>query len=147
MSESGCPSSVVYRASGPQQPAVCHLERPETGGRGAAIYTSPTVEAARAALGAFAEHWGEQYPAIVPGWERNWECLTPFFGFPPEIRRVVYTTNAIESLNYSLRKIIKGRGVFPHDDAIWKLLYRGLKNASKKWTMGVYPTESTDRHV
>ena len=102
-----------------------------------AIYTAPTVEAARATLGAFAEHWGERYPAIVPGWERNWERLTPFFGFPPEIRRVVYTTNAIESLNYSLRKIIKGRGAFPHDDAIRKILYLGLKNASKKWTMPI----------
>ena len=102
-----------------------------------AIYTAPTVEAARAALGAFAEHWGEQYPAIAPGWERNWERLTPFFGYPPEIRKVVYTTNAIESLNYSLRKIIKGRGALPHDDSIRKLLYLGLKNTSKKWTMPV----------
>ena len=102
-----------------------------------AIYTAPTVEAARAARGAFAKHWGERYPAIVPGWERNWERLTPFFSFPPEIRRVVYTTNAIESLNYSLRKIIKGRGAFPHDDAIRKILYLGLKNASKKWTMPI----------
>ncbi len=102
-----------------------------------AIYTAPTVEAARVALGAFAEQWGKQYQAITPGWERNWERLTPFFGYPPEIRKVVYTTNAIESLNYSLRKIIKGRGAFPHDDAIRKLLYLGLKNASKKWTMPI----------
>ena len=85
-----------------------------------AIYTAPTVEAARAELAAFAEHWGERYPAIVPGWERNWERLTPFFDYPPDIRKVVYTTNAIESLNYSLRKIIKGCGAFPHDDAIRK---------------------------
>lgn len=102
-----------------------------------AIYTAPTLEAARAALTALTEHWGEPYPAIAPGWERNWERLTPFFGYPPQIRRVVYTTHAIESLNYSLRKIIKGRGAFPHDDAIRKLLYLGLKNASKKWTMPI----------
>ncbi len=102
-----------------------------------AIYTAPTVDAASTALGAFVEHWGKQYPAIAPGWERNWERLTPFFDYPPEIRKVVYTTNAIESLNYSLRKIIKGRGAFPHDDAIRKLLYLGLKNASKKWTMPI----------
>ncbi len=102
-----------------------------------AIYTAPTVEAARVALGAFAEHWDRQYPAIAPGWERNWERLTPFFGYPPEIRKGVYTTHAIESLNYSLRKIIQGRGAFPHDDAIRKLLYLGLKNASKKWTMPI----------
>ena len=102
-----------------------------------AIYTAPTEEAARAALEQFAEKWGEQYPAIEPSWERNWERLTPFFAYPPAIRKVVYTTNAIESLNYSLRKIIKGRGAFPHDDAIKKLLYLGLRNASKKWTMPI----------
>jgi transposase-like protein len=73
-----------------------------------------------------------QYPAIAPSWERNWERLTPYFDYPPEIRKVVYTTNAIESLNYSLRKVIKGRGAFPHDDAIKKLLYLGIRNVAKK---------------
>jgi putative transposase len=102
-----------------------------------AIYTAPTLEAARVALEQFIEHRGEQYPAIAPSWERNWERLTPFFDYPPAIRKVVYTTNAIESLNYSLRKVIKGRGAFPHDDAIRKLLYLGLRNASKKWTMPI----------
>jgi transposase-like protein len=102
-----------------------------------AIYTAPTVEAARAALEQFADQWGDQYPAIAPSWERNWDRLTPFFDYPPAIRKVVYTTNAIESLNYSLRKVIKGRGAFPHDDAIKKLLYLGLRNASKKWTMPI----------
>lgn len=102
-----------------------------------AIYTSPTLEAAEAALSQFSGRWGEQYPAIVPSWKRNWERLTPFFDYPPAIRKVVYTTNAIESLNYSLRKVIKGRGAFPHDDAIRKLLYLGLRNVSKKWTMPI----------
>ena len=102
-----------------------------------AIYTAATVEAAGAALEAFAAQWGEQYPAIAPSWERNWERLTPFFDYPPAIRKVVYTTNAIESLNYSLRRIIKGRGAFPNNDAIKKLLYLGLRNASKKWTMPI----------
>jgi len=101
------------------------------------IYTAPTDEAARTALTAFAEQWGEQYPAIAPAWERNWERLIPFFDYPPAIRKVVYTTNAIESLNYSLRKVIKGRGAFPHDDAIRKLLYLGLRNVSRKWTMPI----------
>ena len=100
-----------------------------------AIYTAPTEALARAALEQCAEKWAEQYPAIAPSWGRNWERLTPFFAYPPAIRKVVYTTNAIESLNYTLRKIIKGRGAFPHDDAIKKLLYLGLRNASKKWTM------------
>lgn len=102
-----------------------------------AIYTAPTVEAAQAALEQFTRQWSEQYPAIAPGWERNWDRLTPFFDYPPAIRKVVYTTNAIESLNYSLRKVIKGRGAFPHDDAIKKLLYLGLRNVSKKWTMPI----------
>jgi putative transposase len=101
------------------------------------IYTAPTLEAAKDALEQFTERWGVQYPAIAPSWERNWERLTPFFGYPPAIRKVVYTTNAIESLNYSLRKVIKGRGAFPHDDAIKKLLYLALRNASKKWTMPI----------
>ncbi len=102
-----------------------------------AIYKSPTLEAAEAALAEFTDRWGEQYPAIAPSWERNWERLTPFFDYPPAIRKVVYTTNAIESLNYSMRKVIKGRGAFPHDDAIRKLLYLGLRNVSKKWTMPI----------
>lgn len=102
-----------------------------------AIYTAPSVAAASDALTAFNDTWGEQYPAIVPSWERNWERLTPFFDYPPAIRKVVYTTNAIESLNYSLRKVIKGRGAFPHDDAIRKLLYLGLRNVAKKWTMPI----------
>ena len=101
------------------------------------IYTAPTEDAARAALSAFDNQWGMQYSAIVPSWERNWERLTPFFDFPPEIRKVIYTTNAIESLNYSLRKVIKGRGAFPHDESIRKLLYLGLRNVAKKWTMPV----------
>lgn len=102
-----------------------------------AIYTAPTQEAGRDALMQFTQQWGEQFPAIAPSWERNWERLTPFFAYPPAIRKVVYTTNAIESLNYSLRKVIKGRGAFPHDDAIKKLLYLGLRNVSKKWTMPI----------
>lgn len=102
-----------------------------------AIYTAPTLEAGHDALMQFTQQWGEQFPAIAPSWERNWERLTPFFAYPPAIRKVVYTTNAIESLNYSLRKVIKGRGAFPHDDAIKKLLYLGLRNASKKWTMPI----------
>ncbi len=102
-----------------------------------AIYTAPTVETASAALGQFTARWGEHYPAIAPSWERNWERLTPFFDYPPAIRKVVYTTNAVESLNYSLRQVIKGRGAFPHDDAIKKLLYLGLRNVAKKWTMPI----------
>ena len=101
------------------------------------IYTAPTEAAARAALTAFTTQWGSQYSAIVPSWENNWDRLTAFFDYPPEVRKVIYTTNAIESLNYSLRKVIKGRGAFPHDEAVRKLLYLGLRNVAKKWTMPV----------
>lgn len=101
------------------------------------IYAAPTEAAARAALTAFSNQWGTQYSAIVPSWENNWDRLTAFFDYPPEVRKVIYTTNAIESLNYSLRKVIKGRGAFPHDEAIRKLLYLGLRNVAKKWTMPV----------
>ncbi|NPU95540.1 MAG: IS256 family transposase [Gammaproteobacteria bacterium] len=101
------------------------------------IYAAPTEAAARAALTAFTTQWGGQYSAIVPSWENNWDRLTAFFDFPPEVRKVIYTTNAIESLNYSLRKVIKGRGAFPHDEAVRELLYLGLRNVARKWTMPV----------
>ena len=78
---------------------------------------------------------GTSTPTIAPGWEHNWERLTSFFDYPPAIRKVIYTTNALESLNYSLRKVIKGSGAIPHDEAIRKLLYLGLRNVSKMWTM------------
>lgn len=96
------------------------------------IYTAPTEAADRAALTAFTTQWGNQYSAIAPSWENNWDRLTAFFDYPPEVRKVIYTTNAIESLNYSLRKVIKGHGAFPHDEAVRKLLYLGLRNVDKK---------------
>ena len=98
-----------------------------------AVYAAPSEEAALAALEAFERQWSEKYPAIAPLWRKDWERLAPFFDYAPAIRKVVYTTNAIESLNYSLRKIVKGRGAFPNDDAVRKLLYLGLREASKKW--------------
>ena len=101
------------------------------------IYAATTLEAATAALDEFARKWGSDYPAIVQSWRRNWERLTPFFGYPPEIRRIIYTTNAIESVNMSLRKITKNRGAFPSDEALLKLFYLALNNIAKKWTMPV----------
>ena len=98
-----------------------------------AVYAAPTEQAALSALGAFEEKWSEKYPVIAPLWRKDWERLAPFFDYPPAIRKVVYTTNAIESLNYSLRKIVKGRGAFPNDEAVRKLLYLGLREAAKKW--------------
>ena len=98
-----------------------------------AIYTSATVEEAAQALEGFAEKWDTAYPAISPSWRRDWDRLTVFFDYPPQIRKVIYTTNAIESLNYSLRRVLKIRGAFPNDESILKVLYLALQNAAKKW--------------
>ena len=98
------------------------------------IYRATTAVQAEIELTAFEDKWGRKYPTIGPLWRRNWERVIPFFSYPPEIRRVIYTTNAVESLNMSLRKVIKNRGSFPSEEAALKLLYLALKNASAKWT-------------
>jgi putative transposase len=102
-----------------------------------AIYAASTVEEAEQRLGEFEEKWGAAYPPIAQSWRRNWARIIPFFGYPPEIRKVIYTTNAIESVNMSLRKITKNRGSFPSDEALLKLFYLALNNISKKWTMPI----------
>ncbi len=97
------------------------------------IYTAPTVEAAETELLAFAESdLGKRYPATVATWENAWERFIPFLAFPPEVRRIIYTTNSIESLNYQLRKIIKNRGHFPNDDAVIKLLWLAIRDIEDK---------------
>jgi putative transposase len=101
------------------------------------IYTAPTADAAADELDRFAEKWDKTHPAISQIWRRNWDQVTPFFAFPAEIRKVIYTTNAVESLNMSLRKVIKTRGSFPSEDAALKLLYLALERVSKKWTRPV----------
>jgi len=101
------------------------------------IYAAATVEEAEARLAEFEEKWGEAYPSIVLSWRRNWERIIPFFDYPAEIRKVIYTTNAIESVNMSLRKITKNRGSFPSDEALLKLFYLALQNISQKWTMPI----------
>jgi putative transposase len=101
------------------------------------IYRAATSEDAYLQLEAFAEKWDGRYPSISQIWRRNWDQVTPFFAFPAEIRKVIYTTNAVESLNMSLRKVIKTRGSFPSEDAALKLLYLALERVSKKWTRPV----------
>jgi putative transposase len=97
------------------------------------IYTAPTDAAARLELDAFAaSEWGKRYPAAVATWENAWERFIPFLAFPPELRKIIYTTNAIESLNYQLRKIIKNRGHFPNDDAAIKLLWLAIRDIEDK---------------
>jgi putative transposase len=102
-----------------------------------AVYGAATVEEAEQRMDEFEAEWGAAYPPIVQSWRRNWNRLIPFFDYPPEVRRVIYTTNAIESVNMSLRKITKNRGSFPNDEALLKLFYLALNNISKKWTMPI----------
>jgi putative transposase len=102
-----------------------------------AVYNSATEDEAASRLEEFGSKWDHRYPLIAKSWRGSWSRITPMFGYPSEIRRAVYTTNAIESLNMSLRKIIKTRASFPNDEAAFKLLYLGLKNISKKWRMPI----------
>ena len=93
------------------------------------IYTAVDADQAQAELEAFDEKWGARFPVITQAWLNAWEYVTPFLAFPPEVRRVIYTTNAIEALNRQLRKAIKTKGHFPNEDAARKLIYLALQNA------------------
>jgi transposase-like protein len=101
------------------------------------VYSAPDEGGGLAALEEFKGKWDGKYPVISRTWERHWQDLSEFFKYPPEIRRAIYTTNAIESLNYQLRKVTKNRLTFVNDDAINKVLYLAIRNASKKWTMPI----------
>jgi putative transposase len=101
------------------------------------IYTAPSAEAASAALDDFARGpWGTKFPTVVASWRRAWTYVIPFFAFPPDVRRVIYTTNALESVHAQLRKIIKTRGHFPTDEAATKLIWLALRNITAKWERG-----------
>lgn len=102
------------------------------------IYSADTLDEAELALNAFSEKWDESFPAISQSWRRDWERVIPFFDYPKDIRKAIYTTNAIESMNMMLRKVIKNKRVFPSDDSVFKLLYLAINNISKKWTMPIH---------
>ena len=101
------------------------------------IYSASTADQAEANLEAFEEKWDSTHPKVSQSWRNNWQRIIPYFSYPPAIRRVIYTTNTIESLNKSLRKVTKNRGSFPNDEAMFKLLYLALTNISKKCTMPI----------
>lgn len=101
------------------------------------IYSAATTDEAELRLAEFEDKWDKQYKPISQSWRRNWARVIPFFDYPPEIRKVIYTTNAIESINMSLRKVTKARSSFPTDEAVSKLFYLALNNISKKWTMPI----------
>ncbi|WP_250311492.1 IS256 family transposase [Rickettsia endosymbiont of Oedothorax gibbosus] len=101
------------------------------------IYTANNDEMARLKLQQFGVKWDKKYPVISDIWQRNWSGIIPFFAFPEENRKVIYTTNTIESVNRQIRKIIKNKGVFPDDKSIQKIIFLSLQNAAKKWTMPI----------
>ena len=120
--------SLKYVAWKDYKPVAADLKR---------IYQSATEEEALQALADFAERWDPKYPRIARSWQDNWDNLNTLFNFPAEIRKAIYTTNAIESLNSVLRKVIKKRKLFPTDDSARKVIYLAIQEASKKWTMPI----------
>jgi len=110
------------------------------------VYAAPSEDSALQKLEAFGHKWDGKYPTIRKKWEDNWDRIIPFFEYPEGIRRVMYTTNAIESVNRSIRKVIKAKGSFPNDRAILKMLYLALNNASKKWTVPIRNWEAALNH-
>ncbi len=101
------------------------------------VYTAATEEQAETALDAFGEKWDSKYPMISKSWRSHWQNIIPFFDYPADIRKAIYTTNAIESLNRSLRKVIKTKGAFPNEASILKIFFLALGNIAKKWTMPI----------
>jgi putative transposase len=101
------------------------------------IYSAPTADEAAFQLELFAEKWDQKYPAISTSWRTHWDHVIPLFAFPETIRRVIYTTNAIESVNSTLRKVTQAHRIFPSDEAVYKLLYLAQQNVTKHWTMPI----------
>jgi len=110
------------------------------------IYTASSAESAEQALAAFAETWDERFPQISKSWRTRWENVIPFFGYPPEIRKVIYTTNAIESLQAQLRKVTKKRGAFPNEDSVRKVIWLALERASARWSRPIKDWPSALNH-
>ena len=103
------------------------------------IYSAINAESGHEALEEFGKKWNNKYPMIQASWERNWNDLIEFFNYPKDIRRAIYTTNAIESLNFSLRKVTRNKSSFPDDDSIYKVMYLAIKNALQFYLTGVFP--------
>lgn len=101
------------------------------------VYQASTKELAEDELLKLDEKWGQKYPIVIGSWKSKWENLSVYFKYPPEIRKVIYTTNIIESVHRQFRKLTKTKGAFPNENSLLKLLYMGIKNAEKKWTMPV----------
>lgn len=110
------------------------------------IYTAPTAEGAEQALESFAAKWDARYPSISKSWRSRWDNVTPFFSYPPAIRKAIYTTNAIESINAAIRKVTSKKGAFPTEEAVRKVLYLAIRNASARWTKPIYDWPAALNH-
>jgi len=102
------------------------------------VYKAVSKEAAEMELNELENRWGDKYPIVIKSWRSNWENLPIFFKYPEDIRRVIYTTNAIESVHRQFRKLTKTKGALPNENSLLKLLYMGTQHASKKWTMPIH---------
>ena len=101
------------------------------------VYKAATLKAAESALEDLDAKWGSQYPIVIKSWRSKWDLLSAFFKYPEPIRRIIYTTNAVEAVHRQFRKLTKTKGAFPNENSLLKLLYSGIMNASEKWTMPV----------
>jgi len=101
------------------------------------VYTAPTAENGLYELDQLDQKWGKKYPIIIKSWRQNWDNLSTFFNYPPELRKIIYTTNAVEGLHRQFRKVTKTRSLFPHDDALSKMLFLAYRDIRKKWTVSV----------
>lgn len=110
------------------------------------IYAAPTAEAAEQALDTFAAKWDARYPSISKSWRSRWDNVTPFFSYPPAIRKAIYTTNAIESINAAIRKVTSKKGAFPTEEAVRKVLYLAIQNASARWTKPIHDWPAALNH-
>jgi putative transposase len=119
-------NSLRYIASKNQKEFMTDLKK---------VYTAPTEAKAEHELNGLADKWGQKYPLVINSWKRNWPNLSTYYKYPPEIRTIIYTTNAVENLHRQFRKVTKTRSAFPHDDALRKLVYLAYRDVSKKWTM------------
>jgi len=116
---------------------VSYKDRKKLAGDLKEIYRATNESEAKVGLESFSEKWDEKYPLISKSWRNNWELIIPFLSYPDYIRKAIYTTNAIESINRSLRKVLKTKGSFPNDNSVMKIMYLAMRNISRKWTMPI----------